>query len=162
MSVSLYSISTVSLSHSQLHLRKIKLALFVSPILISCVLAITGQSSPVKCPILGLIGIPCPGCGLSRAFVAIAQGNLSKSLDYHLFGVLIFLSFCLTCVHLCLEVIFHKSITTIFGQTIQKSSVQILALLVILGYHSSRLYHLWLSGELAHSFYYSPLGQWLN
>jgi hypothetical protein len=36
-----------------------------------------------RCPIYHIIGLPCPGCGMSRACLAFLQGNLSKSLQMH-------------------------------------------------------------------------------
>lgn len=35
------------------------------------------------CPFYFITGIPCPGCGMSRALIALAHGNVSMSLWYH-------------------------------------------------------------------------------
>lgn len=41
------------------------------------------------CPTAGMFGIPCPGCGLTRAVLAAVQGNFSGAFHYHpLFFVL--------------------------------------------------------------------------
>lgn len=35
------------------------------------------------CPVAALLGIPCPGCGLLRATLALAQGNVAQALRFH-------------------------------------------------------------------------------
>jgi hypothetical protein len=35
-------------------------------------------------------GRPCPGCGMTRAFVSLAQGDLARSIVYHPLGVVLF------------------------------------------------------------------------
>jgi hypothetical protein len=36
-----------------------------------------------RCPIYTVIGLPCPGCGMSRAAIAFIQGDIQKSLQMH-------------------------------------------------------------------------------
>lgn len=35
------------------------------------------------CPIRWLTGIPCPGCGLSRAYLALLRGDLAGAFAFH-------------------------------------------------------------------------------
>jgi hypothetical protein len=35
------------------------------------------------CPSAGVFGIPCPGCGLSRAVLAALQGDFAGAFHYH-------------------------------------------------------------------------------
>jgi hypothetical protein len=35
------------------------------------------------CPVAGLLGIPCPGCGMSRAGVALLRGQFSLAWQLH-------------------------------------------------------------------------------
>jgi hypothetical protein len=35
------------------------------------------------CPTAGLLGIPCPGCGLGRATLAALGGNFAEAMSYH-------------------------------------------------------------------------------
>lgn len=35
------------------------------------------------CPLASVFGVPCPGCGLTRATLALAHGDLSRALELH-------------------------------------------------------------------------------
>ncbi len=50
---------------------------------------------PSLCPFYNLTGLPCPGCGLTRAFVCLGHGQWRESLHWHPLGGLIFLLFAL-------------------------------------------------------------------
>lgn len=36
-----------------------------------------------------MIGVPCPGCGLTHAFVALMHGHIAQSIAFHPLGVII-------------------------------------------------------------------------
>ena len=38
------------------------------------------------CPILSALGVPCPGCGLSRAAMLLFRGELGPALSMHAFA----------------------------------------------------------------------------
>ncbi len=50
---------------------------------------------PVLCPMALMTGIPCPGCGLTRAFCLMTHGRLAEALSYHALApaVLAYLAF---------------------------------------------------------------------
>jgi len=50
--------------------------------------AILGMPSP--CPFFHLTGLPCPGCGLTRAFVCVAHGHWGEAFRWHPLGPLLF------------------------------------------------------------------------
>ena len=45
---------------------------------------------PAFCPFYRLTGLPCPGCGLTRAFVCMGHGRWAESLHWHPVGWLIY------------------------------------------------------------------------
>lgn len=133
-----------------------------SPLIGAYFLSYNERSSPFQCLFLHFTGIPCPGCGLTRSFSAIAQFNLQEALHYHLFGPLLFLAFTLTSVHLVLELSLRCSVIPFYGKLLRRQDVQLTLLGLVLIYHCLRLGALFLSGELAVSFALSPLGQFLK
>jgi hypothetical protein len=47
---------------------------------------------PTLCGSRALFGIDCPGCGLTRSFIALAAGDLRQSVEYHRLGWLLALA----------------------------------------------------------------------
>lgn len=46
---------------------------------------------PDTCWSRRLLGISCPGCGLTRSFVAMAHGRLRQALDFNLMGPFLYM-----------------------------------------------------------------------
>ena len=45
----------------------------------------------VLCVFRRATGLPCPGCGLTRSFCAIAKGGIERGFDFHWLGPALFL-----------------------------------------------------------------------
>ena len=50
----------------------------------------TIEDGPVICPFRLMTGLPCPGCGLTRAWVYLVHGRLEESLSANPFGMISF------------------------------------------------------------------------
>ena len=48
------------------------------------------EEGPVVCPFRLATGLPCPGCGLARSWVALGHGDLDSAFARHAFGPLLF------------------------------------------------------------------------
>jgi len=69
--------------------RRLALILLGAAILL---LGLFGMGIPGwPCPVLQALGIPCPGCGLTRATFLLLNGDLRASLTYHAFAPIFFL-----------------------------------------------------------------------
>lgn len=48
-----------------------------------------GDVALLPCPVLSLTGTPCPGCGMTRACVSLAQAEPAAAWAYHPFVFLL-------------------------------------------------------------------------
>lgn len=54
-------------------------------------LPLIGKELPTVCMMKRQLGVDCPGCGLTRCFLAMAHGRLADARAYHPVGVVLFL-----------------------------------------------------------------------
>ncbi|MFN6563984.1 MAG: DUF2752 domain-containing protein [Nostoc sp. ChiSLP01] len=111
------------------------------------------------CPIRHLTGIPCPTCGMTRSFMAIAQGNFPQAVVENLFGPLLFASFGIVTVHITVELLTKRRIIAFYCNLLKQRKLQIIGLFIVLTYYIIRLYKLSQTGEMYFSFINSPLGK---
>lgn len=55
----------------------------ITIILIIVIIYAVGMLFGITCPILYFTGISCPGCGMTRAWINIFDGNLQKAFIFH-------------------------------------------------------------------------------
>jgi hypothetical protein len=113
------------------------------------------------CPIRHLTGIPCPTCGMTRSFMAIAQGDWNQAVTHHLFGPVLFVGLAIAAAHILAELIIGRRIATGYSVFISQPKVHCLGLAMLFGYHVWRLYGLSTTGELSLAFLHSRLGHLL-
>jgi len=76
-------------------LRDRKFALAISGMaLLQLALAMSGVDA-WPCPFLHALGIPCPGCGLTRASLFLFRGDWRRALDFHAFAPVLILALAL-------------------------------------------------------------------
>ncbi|HEX4949481.1 MAG TPA: DUF2752 domain-containing protein [Blastocatellia bacterium] len=91
-----------------------------------------------RCPMLHTLGIPCPGCGLTRATLAFLHGDWRQGLTLHAFGlfmplVLVLISGGLLPAHLKQQYIFQVE------KIESRTGIVALLLLALVGYWLVRL-----------------------
>ncbi|NJN59356.1 MAG: DUF2752 domain-containing protein [Leptolyngbyaceae cyanobacterium SL_5_9] len=118
--------------------------------------------SLLKCPILHLTGIPCPTCGMTRSFMAIARGDFSLAIQHHLLGPIVFAGFVGVAIHIAVELFTARRVRAFYGAVVGDRRFLLLCLITALGYHAWRLYRLASSGELYTAFAQSPLAHLLG
>jgi hypothetical protein len=62
-------------------------------------------------PFFKLTGIPCPSCGLTRSLICLSQGDISSSLQYHGFGLVLTAIATVTIPYLLTELILNKNLS---------------------------------------------------
>ncbi len=101
LAVDEYALAEQSLIRSRTDRHRTMLCISVIVLVLSFALAIrgTGDSAsvtvgevqlPSLCSSRSWFGIECPGCGLTRSFIALASGDLEASFRYHRLGWLLF------------------------------------------------------------------------
>lgn len=60
------------------------------------------------CPLKMLTGFPCPGCGITKSMVYFYEGDILKSLYFHILGPMVILFCLVTIVVLTTELITKK------------------------------------------------------
>jgi hypothetical protein len=157
----MFAISRSTLSDQARRVRYVKLGLSISPVVGAYFYSRTHQMPPLICPFRFLTGIPCPGCGMTRSFLAIARGDVHQAVFYNLFGPVLFAIFLLAVIHITLELTTGHKIKTFYTQLWNHKKLKSLSLTFILIYHTGRLIYLAKSGYLISSFQASPLGTFL-
>ncbi len=132
------------------------------PVVGSLLSAHSGYSSPLLCPIRAMTGIPCPGCGLTRSFTAIAMGDLSRAVDYHLFGPALGLICCYLLLQSLYEIWCNRAVYPVFLRRLCRPGPMLVGAGLVFGYHLIRLQSLAARGELGPAFQASPLGHFLS
>jgi hypothetical protein len=88
------------------------------------------------CPFKMLTGFPCPGCGITKSLVYFYEGNLYKSLYYHILGPFVVVFCVLTIVVLTIEL---KTGKTYFNTVLFNKKLAYRMAIFLAAYHLIRL-----------------------
>jgi Protein of unknown function (DUF2752) len=94
------------------------------------------ESEQSLCPFKMLTGFPCPGCGITKSIIFLYEGNLLKSLEYHILGPFVPIASLVAVVVLLAELATQKN----YFSSILYSSKLAYSLAIFLGaYHLIRV-----------------------
>lgn len=113
----------------------------------------------LSCPIRHFTGIPCPTCGMTRSFMAMAAGDWNRAFTQHLFGPFLFVGCAIAVIHVAIELKVGRKLKTHYTNIVSNRKIQILGIFLFSIYYASRLYFLFSVGRLYLNFIHSPLGQ---
>jgi len=90
-------------------------------------------SGPVFCPVALMFGLPCPGCGITRAFGYATHGRLREAFEFHALWPLLLGYFAFLWI--------YKIVETVRGEPPKLPSSKIggTAILVLMGFWAVRL-----------------------
>jgi hypothetical protein len=89
------------------------------------------------CPLKATTGFPCPSCGITKSIVYFYDGNILKSIGYHLFGPLVVV-FCLFII--ILFTVELKTKTVYFRKWFFSRKLAYFLAVFLIGYHIVRLF----------------------
>jgi hypothetical protein len=98
------------------------------------------------CPLKGALGIPCPGCGLTRATVALLRGEFATALGTHAFAPVLLLVLALLAVAGLLPAARREAFAGLVGRFERRTKAGYVLAAALLLYWSVRL--LFLPGAL--------------
>ena len=91
------------------------------------------------CPLKGALGIPCPGCGLTRATVALLRGEFAASLGAHAFAPVLLLGLAALAVAAVLPAGRREAFAGLVGRFERRTKVSYVLAAALLLYWSVRL-----------------------
>lgn len=94
------------------------------------------ESEQSYCPFKMLTGFPCPGCGITKSMVYFFQGDISKSLSFHIFGPFFVVIFVLAIFVLSAELATGKEY---FNRIVYSKKLAYFLAAVLIVYHLIRL-----------------------
>ena len=92
-----------------------------------------------QCPVLGFFGIPCPGCGLTRASVLLLKGDWRHSIAYHAFAPVFILALVLVAVTTISPQILREKIIVVIDLIERRTWITQIILVALIIYWFARL-----------------------
>ena len=104
------------------------------------------MDGPVICPSHGLLGLPCPGCGLTRAFCALARFDVTDAIRWNALCIPLFVLFLLTPIVTVLELAGNRRLG--FYRFLYSTKVALVFGAGIAIYHVSRCVYFVYNGNM--------------
>ena len=109
-------------------------------LLLSGILFVSATVSPFHrevfsvCLMKDVFGIPCPGCGITRAFLFLAHGDLRSALELNVNSVLVFSLVVLFWLHATFNALTHNEIKVHLTRMQSHSLVTLAAIATVSGW----------------------------
>jgi len=123
-------------------LRDRRVALGVALVSAAQVLCVAAGVGGWPCPVKAALGIPCPGCGLTRATVALLRGDFADSLRAHAFAPVLLVGLALMAVAAVLPARRRDAFAGLVGRIERRTGVSYVLAAALLLYWSVRLFSL--------------------
>lgn len=94
------------------------------------------ESEQSFCPFKMLTGFPCPGCGITKSLVYLYEGDLLKSITFHLFGPVVMVLSVYFLIKFSLELYYKKPF---FATTFNKKKWTYIFVALLIVYHLIRI-----------------------
>ena len=117
--------------------RRVSLAVTgVAAAQVACVAAGVGGW---PCPVKGALGIPCPGCGLTRATVSLLRGEFAASFGTHAFAPVLLAGLAALAVAGLLPAARREAFASLVGRFERRTKAAYVLFAALLLYWSVRL-----------------------
>lgn len=88
------------------------------------------------CPFKMVTGFPCPGCGITKSIIFFYQGDLLKSIEYHILGPFVPIASLIAIIVLLTELVTQKNY---FSNILYSTKLAYTLAILLGGYHAIRL-----------------------
>jgi hypothetical protein len=126
--------------------RKLALAIFISGIVLLGLFAFGVTAWP--CPFLHVTGIPCPGCGLTRATYFLLHGDFRTAMRFHAFAPVLVLALAATGIAGALPAGTRETWVSNLETFERRSGIGLILLVGFMGYWVGRL--IFLNADFVH------------
>ena len=116
-----------------------RFALGVSALAALQILAVSFGAGGWPCPLVSATGVPCPGCGLTRATVALLRGEFTAALSAHAFAPVLLLALAALAVAAVLPAARREAFARLVGRFERRTRVAYVLAVALLLYWSVRL-----------------------
>ena len=119
------------------------------------------DQGPILCPLRLATGLPCPGCGLTRSFCAMASGHVAQAFASHWFGPALFIAVVAAVPLLAIEIITRRRFALLHNFIFSRTAGYAFGA-ALMAYHGFRLAAMIGSGHLLNNMGHSLLGSALR